>query len=62
MHKRLYIFLHNFDILYPFQFGLRPKHSTSLTLIGVIERIRSVLDTGDNAIGICLDIKKAFDS
>jgi hypothetical protein len=62
MHKRLYSFLHKHDILYPYQFGFREGHSTSLALTEIMEKIHEHLDTGDSVIGIYLDLTKAFDT
>ena len=41
---------------------LGKKHSTALAVIEVIDTIRSVLDRKEYAIGIFLDLEKAFDT
>ena len=44
------------------QFGFRHKHSTTHALIEVIEGITMALDNNDIAMGVYLDLKKAFDT
>ena len=42
--KRVYNFIEKNEILYPLQYGFRPKHSTTHALINITEKIRSALD------------------
>jgi len=53
MYKRVYTFLTENNILYPYQFGFRKNHSTSLALIDVIDNIYSCLDNNETVVGIC---------
>jgi len=62
IYRRLYKFLEKFDVLYHKQFGFRQKHSTIHALIEVTENIKLALDKDEIAIGIYLDLKKAFDT
>ena len=49
-------------ILYLNQYGFRKKHSTILALITLTDKIKQVIDNGEYAFGIYLDLKKAFDT
>ena len=62
MHKRIYSFLDDFNLLYKLQFGFRSKYSTSHALIHMTESIRAALDSGFVTCGIFVDFQKAFDS
>ena len=61
MHKRLYAFLDDHDILYKNQFGFRKKSSTAHSLIEISEQIKESIDNGKYGCGIFIDLKKAFD-
>ena len=62
--KLVYVQMMNFidkhKILFVYQYGYREKHSTSLALFDIVDKIKFAL--GKNALGILLDITKAFDS
>jgi hypothetical protein len=62
MFIRLYKYLETNNILYQYQFGFRPKHSTCLALIDVVDGIYEQLDQRSNVCGMYLDVQKAFDS
>lgn len=62
IHKRMYKFLEKYHILYTRQFGFRCKRSTAHALIDVTERIKTAMDNNEAAVGIYLDLKKAFDT
>ena len=62
MCRRLRDFLQQNKILYEFQFGFRKYHSTILALMEVIDSIYEHLDKHEFAIGIYLDLQKAFDT
>ena len=62
MQKRLYFYLEQTKVFYPFQFGLRNQHSTTHALIEITEKIREACDKGLFACGVYLDFKKAFDT
>jgi len=62
IHKRLYSYLEKNNIIYDFQFGFRKGHSTNHALITLTEAIRSALDSNEYAVGIFLDLQKAFDT
>ncbi len=62
MHKKVYDFLDEHDILFINQFGFRKKSSTILALLDITERIRESLDNGKYGCGVFIDLKKAFDT
>ena len=62
MHKRLYEFFEEHNILYKFQFGFRKKMSTGHSLIEITEEIKESIDNGKYGCGIFIDLKKAFDT
>ena len=44
------------------QYGFRAGHSTAMAITDMVERIRQAWDRGNSAIGVFLDLKKAFDT
>ena len=62
MHRQLYTFLDEHDILFKNQFGFRKKCSTAHSLIEITEKIKESIDSGKFGCGIFIDLKKAFDT
>lgn len=62
MHKQLYAFLEQHEILFKNQFGFRKKCSTAHSLIEITEKIKESIDKGKYGCGIFIDLKKAFDT
>ena len=62
MYNRLYSFLSKFSCIYDLQFGFRTNHSTVHALINLTEDIRSSLDNNNFAVGVFVDLQKAFDT
>ena len=62
MHKRLYEFLENNNILFKNQFGFRKQNSTIHALIQITEQIRESMEKGKFGCGIFIDLRKAFDT
>ena len=62
MHKQLYEFLDEHEILFINQFGFRKKSSTIHALLDITERIRKTMDEGKYGCGVFIDLKKAFDT
>ena len=62
MHKRLYKFLDENNILYDKQFGFRKKNSTIFSLIEITEKIKESIDNKKFGCGIFIDLRKAFDT
>ena len=62
MYKRLYNFLTKHNCIYKLQFGFRKHHSANHALIDLTENIRKALDKSEFAVGIFIDLQKAFDT
>eukprot|EP00733_Pompholyxophrys_punicea_P000457 Pompholyxophrys_punicea_v1_NODE_127_length_3306_cov_27.855737.p1 type:complete len:599 gc:universal NODE_127_length_3306_cov_27.855737:3001-1205(-) len=62
MHKRLYSFLEKCNILTNAQYGFRSGTGTLDAHINVYEILSKKLDAGNFAIGVFLDLSKAFDT
>ena len=60
MHKRLYNFLGDHNILYN-QFGFQKNISTSVALIQITEKIKEAIDNRKYGCGLFIDLRKAFD-
>ena len=54
-------FIKKHNILFIYQFAFREGHSTSHALVDLIDTIRWNIDNNNLALGLFLDIKKAFD-
>ena len=57
-----YININKHDILYKYQFGFRKGYSTTMSLMILVDKIKSALDNGDIVVGVFLDLSKAFDT
>ena len=62
MYDRLYNFLSNHKYIYDLQFGFRSNYSTNHALIDLTEDIRTALDNNTFAVGVFIDLQKAFDT
>ena len=62
VHKRLYSFCENNDILNDNQYGFRPKHSTIDAVSKFTVDIVSSLETNMTTYAVFLDLSKAFDT
>ena len=62
MHKSLYHFLEENNILFKNQFGFRKNNSTVHALIEITEKIKKSIDSGLYGCGIIIDLRKAFDT
>ena len=60
IHKRLYNFLEEHNIMYHNQFGFRKNNSTAHALVKITEMIKTNIGSGKFACGI--DLRKAFDT
>jgi hypothetical protein len=60
--KKLVSFLNHNNAIFKFQFGFRKLYSTTLALIEFTDSIRRLLDDGNYAISIFVDLTKAFDT
>ena len=61
VYTRVVSFLKKNRIIYTNQFGFRSNHSTNHALINVLDKLYEGLDKGEMAIGVYLDVEKAFD-
>lgn len=61
IYNRLVHYLQSFNILCDNQYGFRKDHSTSLAIIDLYDEISTAYDQGEFAIGLFLDLSKAFD-
>ena len=55
-------FINKHNILHDCQFGFRAGRSPSMALLNLIDNITTSLDDHKHAVGVFMDIKKAFDS
>ena len=62
VYNRLLIYLHILDILSNNQYRFRKGHSTSLALIDLYDKISYSFDRCELAIGVFLDLSKAFNT
>jgi len=62
MYNRLTDYLSKHCVLYKNQFGFRPNHSTSMAVIEMTNKITAALDNKQFAVGIFIDLSKAFDT
>ena len=62
MHKHLYVFLENHNILFQNQFGFQRNNSTVYALAQITEIIKESIDKGKYGCGIFIDLRKAFDT
>ena len=62
VHKRLYNFLEQNNILYKNQFGFRKNNSTNFALLQITEKIKETIDNKKYGCGIFIDLRKAFDT
>ena len=56
------LFLNKYDILSPSQYGFRSNMSTTEALLELVEEITNSLENNKYAIGVFIDLKKAFDT
>ena len=62
MHKQLYEFLQEHNILFQNQFGFRKNNSTPFALLQITEKIKETIDNKKYGCGIFIDLSKAFDT
>ena len=61
MYFRILSFFNKHNLFYKYKFGFRERHGTDTALIGLIDKIMSALNEGDDLLGVFLDLSKAFD-
>ena len=62
MHKQLYDFLQEHNILFQNQFGFRKNNSTTFALLQITDKIKETIDNKKYGCGIFIDLSKAFDT
>ncbi|MCG7882866.1 MAG: hypothetical protein JAY96_14895 [Candidatus Thiodiazotropha endolucinida] len=60
-HKNLYNFFHENNLLYRYQSGFLPQHSTTFQLIDIFQHICQTFDNNQFSCMIFCDVSKAFD-
>ena len=61
-YNRLLNHINTDNILYANQYRFRKGHSTSLALVDLYDNIAEAIDSRELAVGIFLDLSKAFDT
>ena len=62
IHKKLYTYFDDNDIINENQYGFRPSHSTSHAIINATKSLYKALDNDLHTLGIFIDFSKAFDT
>ena len=61
-YTRLDDFITKHNVLCEQQYGFRTKRTTSLALMEFVENVTSAIENKQYALGVFLDLKKAFDT
>jgi retron-type reverse transcriptase len=62
MHKQLHSYFSQNNLFYEAQYGFRPKFSTELAALQLIDQITRDMDSNEVPLCIFLDLSKAFDT
>ena len=62
IRARLMRFLERHRVVIPGQYGFRAGHSTAMAVLDMVERVRGAWGKGNAALGVFVDLKKAFDT
>ena len=61
-YTRINEFITKHNILYEQQYGFRAKRTTSFAIIEFVDKITKAIENKEYAVGVFLDLKKAFDT
>ena len=62
MYKSISKFLDFHSLIHDRQFGFKNNHSTTHAIITLVNKITESVDSGDIAIILFIDLRKAFDT
>ena len=62
VYNRTVTFLDKHNLIFDNQYGFRPNYSTSIALVDLTDKIVKAFEENVYAIGIFLDLSKAFDT
>ncbi|KAJ8047339.1 putative serine racemase [Holothuria leucospilota] len=62
MYNRISSFIPKHNILTSFQYGFRKGYSTDMAAVNLVDKVSTALDNKLSAIGIFIDLSKAFDT
>ena len=62
LQSRLVEFFSEKGVLIPGQYGFRAGHSTAMAVLDMVEKVRGAWNSGNTALGVFIDLKKAFDT
>ena len=62
IYNKLFRFLVRYQILFKSQYGFRKGHNTTQATLDFLQTIEAALKEGDMAIGVFIDLSKAFDT
>ena len=59
---RLVGFLEKERVITPGQYGFRAGHSTAMSVLDIVKKVRAAWGGGNVTLGVFIDLKKAFDT
>ena len=62
VYNRIIKYIDSKQILTNCQYGFRKKHSTSMAIIDMYDKLSASLDRNEHSVGIFVDLSKAFDT